>query len=108
MLYDKRWDKPEIKADPFSLESLIAWLETMPADQSYDYACSGQCMMGQWLRSIDPRMELGPGDSYDYIVLGERHNFRVRFQPIASRGNDLSGFTFGAALDRARKALASR
>jgi len=30
MLYDKRWDQAPAKVDVFSLESLIAWLETMP------------------------------------------------------------------------------
>lgn len=38
MLYDKRWDKPEVNADPFSVDSLVAWLEKQPAAKVYCYA----------------------------------------------------------------------
>ena len=103
MLYDPNWQKPKV-ADVFSLESLIAWLETMPADATYDYTSSDKCMVAQWLRSIDPEMELGPGDSYSYIIFGKNRDFREKFQPIASRGDNRNGHTFGAALARARKA----
>ena len=34
MLYDPKW---EVKADPFSLADFIAWLETQPADERYDW-----------------------------------------------------------------------
>ena len=102
MLYDKRWDKPEVKADPFSLESLIAWLEKQPANREYDYHKSGQCLIAQWIRSIDPEMSNGPGSSYHYIVFGKNRDFRPQFWQVAARGNDINGFTFGAALKRAR------
>ena len=35
MLYDPKWEKPEVKADPFSLDALIAWLEKQPANGTY-------------------------------------------------------------------------
>lgn len=36
MLYNTKWEV-QAKLDMLSLEGLIAWLETMPADLSYDY-----------------------------------------------------------------------
>jgi hypothetical protein len=47
MLYDKRWEKPEVKADPLTLESLIAWLEKQPSHKKYDFHnCEGKCLYG--------------------------------------------------------------
>jgi hypothetical protein len=99
MLYDPKW---EVTADPFTLESLIAWLEKMPADREYCFYLSGQCLMGQWLKSIDPNVDHKiPGDSYTYRVLGRLRNFRREFSGIAG----IRPHTFGAALTRARAAL---
>lgn len=52
MLYDKRWDKPEVKADPMSLDTLIAWLETMPAKKDYCYLDHGRCLLGQYFSAM--------------------------------------------------------
>ncbi len=49
MLYDPKWEAP-VKADPFSLASLIAWLEMQPVDGQYDYILSHDCVIAQWLR----------------------------------------------------------
>jgi hypothetical protein len=97
MLYDKRWEKPEVKADPFSLESLIAWLERQPADGRYDWAnCNGRCLVGlyvaahgiPWKTLFDVKE-----DGYD-ILVGPDRNIAID-EP----------WTFGAALERARKVL---
>lgn len=101
MLYDKRWDKPEVKADPFSLESLIAWLEKMPADGAYRWEEHRDCLLGQWCiyngligsalgnKSIDLGLSTNPDGFYEIAV-------------------ESGPYTFGAALERARQALAAR
>ena len=45
MLYDKRRD---VKAEPFALTSLVAWLEKQPDDEAYDYNCNGKCLLSQY------------------------------------------------------------
>ena len=49
MLFDPTWEattKPAV----FSLDGLVAWLETMPADKRYNYEdCSGECLYGQYM-----------------------------------------------------------
>lgn len=103
MLYDKRWDKPEVKADPFSLQSLIAWLETMPAAAEYCYADNGECLLGLYFseggfeRALVGSSTLTHGRDCQHT----RHLPR-NFDAIAV-GHPR---TFGAALARARKALA--
>ena len=96
-------------ADPFSLPALIAWLETMPAAKPYDFNCYGECMLAQWLISIDPKSRsAGTFDGYEYIVHGEKVKLR-QYRHIAYgdiRGDDSR--TFGAALTRARKALSDQ
>jgi len=105
MLYNKDWDKTHIKPDVFSLESLIAWLEKQPARKSYDFFCPGECLLGQWTRSIDPAATAADVDNnaYYYKVNGTVVDLR-QHQDIAMTGN----WSFGAALDRARKALGER
>jgi len=97
MLYDKRWDRTETKQDVFSLESLIAWLETMPPTQKYDWSRAETCLLGQWCASNgfsgrelrDKSIELGRWD--------QKHNALAD----AALGN-VNECTFGAALARAR------
>lgn len=46
MLFDPKWNKP-------SLDSLIAWLETKNATETYYFSnCRGMCMFGQYMTSI--------------------------------------------------------
>lgn len=42
MLYDPKW---EVKADPFKLETLIAWLETQNPRTEYDYTNPQDCVL---------------------------------------------------------------
>lgn len=94
--------KREAKADPLSLDSLIAWLEKQPADQEYDYGCNGTCMLASYFRSVNPNF-CSVGTSYASFFDGE--NFSEWALPdgwddIAF--GDGGSRTFGAALDRAR------
>lgn len=98
MLYDKRWDKPEVKADPFSLESLIAWLEKQPADQHYDYCDGDNCLTAQYLTHC----------GFKEVFLTVERLKNLGWYYIASGWHTRNGCgerTFGAALERARKVL---
>ena len=112
MLYDKRWEKTEVKADPFSLESLIAWLEKQPAEGVYCYIDSGRCLLSRYFSAngfpsakITPSYLVQAGrdiplpPDFDEIAVGPHKHFPV---------GDAPGWTFGAALDRARAALRQR
>lgn len=105
MLYDPKWEQ-ETKADPFSLESLIAWLETKPPQEKYDFCEWNNCLLAQWLQSIDPsaKVEQGGPHGYYYRALGRSIDL-YRFQKIATSDRYwvAKNMTFGAALKRARK-----
>jgi len=102
MLYDPKWEV-EVKADPFSLDTLISWLEKQPAKTAYNYSCNGHCLLAQYFTAMGfvgvamysdvfehdgaPDVKLPP--HFDDIAVGE---------PGVSMK-----LTFGAALWRARK-----
>lgn len=91
MPYDKRWDR-QTKADPFSLEGLIAWLEKQPADKTYNFSnCQGLCLLSQYLTASGKKW------GFDYGPLIEK---APAVEPVAMT----EPWTFGAALERARKA----
>lgn len=97
MLFNPKWEQ-ETKADPFTLESLIAWLEKQPANGEYEFISHMKCALAQWLRSIDPEAESSHmKSSYCYDVDGASHDFES-FKDIVGT----LPYTFGAALERAR------
>jgi hypothetical protein len=100
MLHDPKWER-QIEGDSLSLASLIAWLEKQPPKRRYRYRKPHSCLAAQWLKSVGAaqyvlhacevsRLFDGAGD---FVVLG----------PLMGTAADR---TFGAALDRARAALA--
>ena len=94
MLYDnKRWDKQSAP----SLEGFIDWLEKQPADQSYDWHNIHKCPVCQYLRAAKGWKY--PTDHYSYPDL---------FRTSTQYGEICATFpwTFGAALEQARKAVA--
>lgn len=105
MLFDPRWEKPQVAADPLSLDALIAWLEKQPQEKTYNAVSTKRCLLGQWFKSIDPLSEpdYGPGtDSYSYIIHGKSQRPPDGYVTIVHGSQ-----TFGAALERA-KALRDR
>ena len=106
MLYDfRRWEKPEIKTDPFKIESLIAWLEKQPADKEYEFTDCGSCALAQYFLAHGyTEVNMGT-DSFDYGP-----NFKYEAE-LPSGWNDLVNpftgdrdvRTFGGVLLRARK-----
>jgi hypothetical protein len=99
MLYDPKWEKKtEIK--PYTIESLIAWLETQDPERAYDYWCGdGSCLLDTYVSSItgepsspDPKTHHGTcGGQHQYLEIAQSRPW-----------------TFGAALDRARCVAARR
>lgn len=110
MLYDKRWDKTtEVKSDPFSLDTLIAWLEKQPADTVYCYFDGGTCLLAQYFTAMGfEGVEMRPRD-FDHvgaygIELPRRFNMIAINRDFSYRSltDAENEYTFGAALDRAR------
>lgn len=100
MLFNPDWKK-ETKADPFALESLIAWLETQPSDRAYDYCYPETCVIGQYLQS----------QGVEQYTLDDRELDKLGWHNIAQdrefSGGRAQDWTFGGALERARKAVQS-
>jgi hypothetical protein len=104
VLYDPKWEV-EIRSDPFSLESLIEWLEKQPSDEIYCYTEPGGCLLSQYFYAAGfGTVNMGPED-FDY---GETFQHRAKlprhFDDIAQGWSR----TFGAALCRARATLSAR
>lgn len=98
MLYNPNW-KPETKPDVFSLESLIAWLETMPGDGVYCYNDNGGCMLARYfIEHGFSRISVG---GHSVTIDGDWQLLPDSFANIPVEYPR----TFGAALARARSAL---
>ncbi len=90
-------------AEPFSLDSLIAWLETQNPVQKYDYFCTdGSCLIGQFMAHSG--LSVKPGKYADYVYHWKQHNDFCVQNSIAHP----KPWTFGAALSRARQYRASQ
>ena len=81
MLFDPKW---EVKTRTPSKAGLIAWLETQPPEQTYNWVRCEECVLAQYAKSI--------GLTYFDVV------HVVGCKMIASS----HPWTFGAALERAR------
>jgi hypothetical protein len=104
MLYNESTGKPKVQTDVFSLASLIAWLETMPANEPYCYSKNGDCMFAKYFNDhgfLD--VWIGGRDFRHSGTGGKLVPLPDHWPLIAVRSPN----TFGAALDRARKALAA-
>lgn len=104
MLNRIEWDKSKVQADFCSLESLIAWLGTKRANVRYDYdSCRGDCLYGLYAASFGFSWE-DSGACGSYLSTPERNEFCTTvYGDIAAP----LPWTFGAALDRARKLASS-
>lgn len=99
----KREGEAQTKADPFSLESLIAWLGKQPATREYTWVDCRECLIGQYAQTLGYK-DAGdiPSAAYEELEGISRNancNNAVAF-PLPH--------TFGAALERARKLLADK
>lgn len=93
--------KSETKADPFSLDSLITWLERQPPDREYDYGDTENCALCQYAKSIgyeNPRA----GGNYIREFDSCTRNYIPNSEDVVAP----DPWTFGAALERAREVAA--
>jgi hypothetical protein len=93
MLYDKRWEKPEIKPDVFSLQGLIYWLEMQPANIAYDWDDIHGCLACKYLQAVKG-WEVPAGETN----LGSVFEDLDQYHDVCA----VRPWTFGAALERAR------
>jgi hypothetical protein len=94
---------PEPKHDPFTLESLVAWLEKMPGEKHYCFFSQGHCLIASYLSSLGFRNVWVGGFTW-YCDGRRRSKLPFEFRLVARE----LPHTFGAALTRARAALASQ
>jgi hypothetical protein len=88
-------------ADPFKIETLIAWLEMQPASGTYDYQdFCGACMLGQYMAAHGIAWSVA-----NYLPFHNDRRFNAAAQAPMDKATKKSISTFGAALDRARKLL---
>lgn len=103
MLYDPKWEK-KTKADPFTLESLIAWLEKQPRDTVYCYSKSRECLLTAYFTACGfKKVGVNPYNFHHNDGTGQV-NIKLpdHFDNIAYGRDGQSSCTFGAALSRAR------
>lgn len=90
MLYDPKWSNDAA----VSLDTLIAWLETMPPEQYYDPCIPKSCLFGQYFTAR------GFSDVGKLSIAATDTN--AINSTIAFGTLDDMRWTFGAALNRAR------
>jgi len=101
----------ETKADPFSLDSLIAWLETKAPNEQYDYGCNGHCLLAQYLTHLGhEQVRIGGWGRFSTSttsgVFPEVFWRAACGSPSFGEGGCKWRWTFGAALGRARDGAA--
>lgn len=101
MLFDPKWSI-DVMSRQSLLKSLVAWLELQPADIEYNWGdCDGRCLIGQWANAV------GLGWDNIHKADGGPDGMNIYLRLVGRPSIALSGkHTFGAALERARSALA--
>jgi len=99
MLFDPKWQQ---RNDPFSLQSLIAWLELQDPLAEYCYSSTGECLLARYFRERGFNKVIMAADFFYHFprfdALYEAVRLPAHFNAIA-KGKTR---TFGAALARAR------
>lgn len=94
----------ETKPDVFSLEGLIAWLETQPPEMTYRYVdVQGGCLIGLYASGMG--FPLHNPDRRSPLDFGGLHSYFSRLGILGSLAVPFPQ-TLGAALSRARALLA--
>jgi hypothetical protein len=84
----------ETRPDTFSLDGLIAWLETQDPETKYNYAnCSGGCLIGRYLIATTGKM---------WHEHGLRWRDICRHHPQLGDAAAGSHHTYGGGLTRAK------
>ncbi len=115
MLYDPKWDKQAWVLENATLADLIAWLETKPPAETYDYV-TGECLLCRYLQdhhgASQPRVT---GDAWSMTNSFPFTPLPPRFDDIAAARagycgptpRDLPVWSYGGALARARAIAAA-
>lgn len=103
MLNNPNWNKP---VDVMSMNSLISWLEKKPADGTYLYGSTQECLLAQYFR--DQGVQVGALGNTRMLIEGEKHCTEIPLGFQRTAGYPCGGGqTFGAALERARQLVKS-
>lgn len=86
------------------MERFVAWLETMPPEQSYDYCDCKRCLLSQYLRHRGKWSPIVGPYSWTNWILWSRPIPEIFNDIAVGRGGSNGGRTYGAALARARSA----
>ena len=100
MLYDPRWQE---WSDPFSLASLIAWLERQDPHSAYCYSSTGECLLARYFRERGFNRVIMAAE---FFYHWPRSNALYEVARLPRHFNDVAKGkvrTFGAALSRARE-----
>ncbi len=98
MPFDGKPEAFETKPDAFSIEGLIAWLETQNPSAEYNYADTGNCLYCQYLRSRG--VDVAHLGGFTYVdSKGKIHSLGI-FADLVIEAE--TPWTFGAALVRAK------
>jgi hypothetical protein len=98
MLYDPKWEqKTDLEYAGIRLSEFIAWLETMPAEGSYDYCQAHSCAAAQYLKSSG-----SPECLVEFIGDGGYIKSGKWLHDLVNPAAKTKDWTFGALLDRAR------
>ena len=92
MLYNKAWDT---KTEPLTLAHFIQWLESKGPNETYDYSYPDRCAGAQYLKYCGVgNYSVGSGNNFEKYIKGMWY---------ITKGEDIEkGWTFGAALERAK------
>lgn len=99
MLYDPKWEV-QTRPDALTIKGVISWLEKQNPNEPYNYMnCAGRCLYGQYMAHH--------GYSWNEADKAPARSAITSFQmEVYCKVAAAAPFTFGAALKRARKALA--
>jgi hypothetical protein len=99
MLFDPKW---QLRHDPFSVASLIAWLERRNPLDDYCYSSTGECLLARYFAEC----------GFNNVIMAAHFFYHFPHRggayetmPLPPHFNDIAKGkvrTFGAALKRAR------
>lgn len=94
------FDSMPTKPDVFSLEGLIAWLETQDPATEYCYHKNGDCLLHRYFRNNGIAMPVGHGVGGTFIHTADFR--RIDLSEELAAVPRCEPHTYAAALDRAR------
>lgn len=91
-------DKPNVTADPWSIDGFIAWAESNPTDKHYQWANGNICLLAQWGQHLNPKEHQVYGYTTALNTISA-WGCAIKFERAVAV---YSPHTFGAAVERAK------